>query len=472
LKNLTTGSPTKLLLAFSAPLLIGSLMQQAYQITDAAVVGRVLGVSGLAAIGAVGALIFLLVGFAWGSTAGLAIPVSKAFGADDLPETRRMVAAGTWSALAIAFVITTVGLIFGRSLLVLLGTPDHLLLDAAAYLRITVAGSLLTVGLSYLSAVVRGVGDAKTPLYFGVGAGALNAILVVIFVAYLHLGIPGAAATTVIAQGATLVVALVYLVRRMPQLIPSRAEWRAGLAAIAVPARTGLPMGLQTCAIALGVVVLQSAVNTLGSDSMAAYAAVGRIEGIAIAPLHAFNVAVVTFVAQNRGAEQWLRIRHSVTRAALVVGTLAVALGAVQFALARPLIRIFLHAEAGAPADLAITYLRITAGLFVLLGMKFVFRGAVQGMGMSAIPTASTVVELVVRATVAFWLVNQFGLTGIALAAPLAWTAGLSLNLFAWRRWRRELLRRAGKIDRGEPGGKQTTGRPVGELPELALAGP
>lgn len=468
LKNLTIGSPTKLLLTFTAPLLIGSLMQQAYQITDAAVVGRVLGVNGLAAIGAVGALIFLLIGFAWGSTAGLAIPVSKAFGADDLPQTRRMIAAGTYTALAISVVITAVGLVFGPQLLVLLGTPAHLLPDASAYLQITAGGAVLTVALSYLSAVVRGVGDAKTPLFFGVGAGALNAILVVVFVAFLHLGIPGAAATTVIAQAVTVAVALGYLARRMPQLVPNRAEWRAGWHDIAVPARTGVPMGLQTCAIALGVVVLQSAVNTLGSDAMAAYAAVGRIEGIIIAPLHAFNIAVVTFVAQNRGAEQWLRVRHSVTRAAFVVGSMALAMGAVQFALARPMVRVFLHAGAGAPVDLAVTYLRITAGLFALLGLKFVFRGAVQGMGASAVPTASTVLELVVRASVAFWLVNRFGLTGIALASPLAWMAGFGLNFASWQRWRRELLRRA----RSKTDIETEVAQPVGELPDLALAGP
>jgi len=260
------------------------------------------------------------------------------------------------------------------------------------------------------------------------------------------------------------VVALGYIARRMPQLIPSRAEWREGLRAVAIPARTGVPMGLQTCAIALGVVILQSAVNTLGSDAMAAYAAVGRIEGIIIAPLHSFNIAVVTFVAQNRGAEQWLRVRHSVTRAALVVGSLALAMGAVQFALARPLVQVFLHAGAGAPVDLAVTYLRITAGLFALLGLKFVFRGAVQGMGASAVPTVSTVVELVVRASVAFWLVNRFGLVGIALASPLAWVAAFGLNVAAWQRWRRELLRRA--RPRTEAAGEQLT---VGDL---ALAGP
>lgn len=442
MKNLTTGNPTRLLLRFTLPLVLGGLLHQAYQITDAAVVGRVLGAEALAAVGSVGALIFLLQGFGWGSTNGLAIPVAKAFGANDLVETRRRVAAGAYVAIAVAASVSFIGLVFGRPILNLMAIPNYLLTDAALYLQILISGTVFTTVFAYLAAVLRAVGDSKTPVYFGVASQLINAGLTIWFVFGLRLGIAGAASSTIIAQFLSLTICLTYTARKLKDIIPSRSEWRAGWRLASQSARTGLPMGLQSCSIALGVVILQAAVNTLGGEAMAAYAAAGRIEGIVIAPLHAFNVATITFVAQNRGAKHWLRIRNTVTRALGAVGLIALALGSFQFFMARPLVGVFLHATAEAPIQMAVGYVRITAFAFALLGLKFVIRGAVQGMGNSVIPTISTMLELVVRALLAFWLVNRFGLVGIAVAAPLAWTVAVGLNSVAWLRIRRTLLAR------------------------------
>jgi putative MATE family efflux protein len=442
LKNLTTGNPTRLMLRFTLPLIVGGILHQAYAITDAAVVGRVLGPEALAAVGSVGALLFLLQGFGWGTTNGLAIPVSKAFGSGDLSETRKMVAAGAYVAVVVAAIISFIGLVFGRAILNLIAIPDYLINDSALYLRILITGSAFTTTFAYLSAVIRAVGDSKTPVYFGIASQLLNAGLTIWFVVGMQWGIPGAASSTVIAQLLSLTICLTYASKRIKDIIPNRAEWRAGLSHATKSARTGLPMGLQTCSIAIGTVILQAAVNTLGGEAMAAYASAGRIEGITIAPLHAFNVATVTFVAQNRGAKHWLRIRQTVTKAAGIVGALALTLGTMQFIFARPLVGIFLPAGAGAPIQMAVDYVRITAWAFIILGLKFVIRGAVQGMGNSTIPTISTFLELVVRAALAFWLVNQFGLLGIAVAAPLAWCAGAGLNIVTWFKMRRTLLTR------------------------------
>ena len=442
MKNLTTGNPTKLMVRFTLPLIVGGLLHQAYQITDAAVVGRMLGPDGLAAVGSVGALLFLLQGFGWGTTNGLAIPVSKAFGSGDLMETRKRVAAGAYVAVAISVLISLVGLVFGRMILGLIAVPDYLIDYSALYLRILISGSIFTTTFAYLSAVIRAVGDSKTPVYFGVISQLLNIGLTIWFVVGLHLGIPGAASSTIIAQFLSLSICLFYSSKKLKSIIPNRSEWRAGWGLATHSARTGLPMGLQSCSIALGAVVLQAAVNTLGGEAMAAYATAGRIEGIVIAPMHAFSMATVTFVAQNRGAKHWLRIRQTVTKAAGLVGSLAIVLGAVQFVLAPLLVGIFLHSDAIAPTQMAVQYVRLTSFAFIILGLKFVIRGAVQGMGNSTIPTVSTVLELVVRAALAFWLVNQFGLLGIAAAAPLAWLAGMSLNLITWRKMRQSLLKR------------------------------
>ncbi|MCL1800242.1 MAG: MATE family efflux transporter [Promicromonosporaceae bacterium] len=441
---MTTGSPTRLLIAFTLPILLGSLFQQLYSLTDAAVVGQILGPNALAAVGSVGSIIFLMFGFGWGTSAGLAIPIAKAFGANDLPGTRRAIAAGAYVTLGIAIVVTSIGLFGGQPLLRLMGTPEYLLPDAAAYLRIMSSGAVLATTFAFLGATVRAVGDTKTPLKFAMLSQLLNIALVVWFVAGLDLGVPGAAASTLIAQGITLVTVLWYWRRNFAELIPSRAEWRAGWSDAGASARLGIPMGLQSCAIAIGTVVLQAAVNGLGSESMAAFTAATRVEGIIIAPLHAFNMAVVTFVAQNRGAEQWHRIRHTVKRAVFLVAGVALSLGAFQFAFAPVLVRLFLTDDAAAQAAVATSYLRITAGLFVLLGLKFVVRGAVQGMGNTVIPLVSTLAELGVRIAATATLVAWLGMTGVAFASPLAWMAGLSINVVVWWRMRTRLPQVAG----------------------------
>jgi Na+-driven multidrug efflux pump len=190
----------------------------------------------------------------------------------------------------------------------------------------------------------------------------------------------------------------------------------------------------------LGGLVLQGAVNSLGADAMAAYATAGRIESIVISPMFAFNVAVVTFTAQNRGAEQWNRIRRAVLISSGIVSSIGIVLGTIQFAAAPFLVGIFIPAESTIPAALAISYIRITAWLMAIQGMKFVLRGAVQGMGNSTVPTISTFVELVVRAVVAFALVGIHGLPGIAWAAPTAWVVAVAMNAAMWLRLRSEML--------------------------------
>lgn len=212
MQNLTVGPPTRLILAFTVPLLVGNVFQQIYVFTDAAVVGRLLGLEALAAVGASGSLMFLLIGFSWGASAGLAIPVAKAFGAGDMRGVRRYVAAGAYISAAIAAIVTAVGVIFAKDLLALLNTPAEIIDMSATYLAVTFAGASVTVAFNFLSATIRALGDSKTPLYFLMASSVLNALLVALLVGVFHWGVAGAAGATILAQGAAVAACLALVV--------------------------------------------------------------------------------------------------------------------------------------------------------------------------------------------------------------------------------------------------------------------
>lgn len=442
MQNLTVGPPTRLILAFTLPLLVGNVFQQIYVFTDAAVVGRLLGLDALAAVGASGSLMFLLIGFSWGASAGLAIPVARAFGAGDMAGVRRYVAAGTYISAGIAATITALGVVFARDLLSLLNTPPEIIDQSAVFLTVTFAGSGITVAFNFLSATIRALGDSKTPLYFLMASSVLNAIFVTMLVGVFHWGVAGAAAATILAQGSAVAACVVLVVRRMPALHLAREDWVAGRSALRDPLRTGLPMGFQMSVIAVGALVLQVSVNGLGATAVGAFTAASRVDQLAVAPLNSFGIAMVTFAAQNRGARQWARIRVGAFRTCLVAAGVALVLGVTLVAFSQPIIGLFVGPDQPEVMAMGRTYFLVSGGLYPALALLFVLRNVVQGMGLSTVPTIAGALELVMRAAAALFLVRHFGFLGVAWAAPLAWFGALAPVVPAWLRERRRLLER------------------------------
>lgn len=431
-----------MIVAFTLPLLIGNLFQQVYQFTDAAVVGRMVGVDALAAVGSTGSLVFLLLGFTFGAAGGLAIPVARAFGAGDADAMRRHVAIGVGVSAAVAVGLTTVGTLCARPLLELLNTPAALLADATTFLTITSWGAPVCMAFNFLAAVIRALGDSRTPLLFLVISCLLNAGLVVLFIGGFHLGVAGAAWATVIAQFVSVVLCLWLIVRRMPQLRLRRADWTPRPGEVGESARPGLAMGFQLSVIAIGAVVLQYAINALGADAVAAATTAMRVDQLAVAPLSSFGMAVTTFVAQNRGAGQWARIRSGVLRTSLVTWGLALALGVLIITCGTPIVRVFVGEGEEAVVALAQQYLVVQGVLYPILASLFVLRNAIQGLGATAVPTVAGFMELVLRAGAGIVLVGHLGFLGVALAAPLAWIGALIPVAGSWFLRRRALLRR------------------------------
>ena len=439
--SLTTGRPWRVILSFSIPLLLGNVVQQMYQFADAVVVGRHLGVESLAAVGATGSLLFLLIGFAWGLTSGFAIPIAQAFGAGDGAAVRRSVATGVILTGITSVVLTIVAPLIAAPVLSLLQTPAELMPEATIFTQISFIGASATMFFNYLSAIIRAIGDSRTPLIFLTVSCALNVGLVVLMVGPLEWGVGGAALATVVAQAVSVALCLEFVRRRLPMLHLRRADWRVTRNDFTEHLRLGLPMGFQASIIAIGTLVVQVALNTLGSDAVAAYTTASRVDGLAVAFLSSLGLASSMYAAQNLGGRRPDRIRRGVIEGTWMAIAAGLALGALIIAFGTPMVRLFVGEGSDEVVRLAHLMLIINGCGYWALGVLFVLRGALQGLGHTLIPTVTGVVELVMRVGAALVLGAMIGFEGVALSNPLAWLGAIALLVPAYVRAHRDLGR-------------------------------
>ncbi len=438
-KILTVGSPWRVILAFAVPLLVGNVVQQLYQVTDAFIVGRTLGVGSLAAVGATGSLLFLLLGFAWGLTSGFAIPTAQAFGAGDLAGVRRSVVAGTLLTAAASVVLTAGSLLLTGPALAVLRTPAELVPEATTFATVSFAGAVATMFFNFLSAVVRAIGDSRTPLVFLAVCCGLNVVLVVLLVRVVGTGVGGAALATVVSQAVSVALCLWFIRRRVPVLHVHRADWRVDRAALGEHLRIGLPMGFQASIIAIGALMVQLRLNEIGSDAVAAYTTAARVDGLAVALLASLGLAVSMFVAQNHGGGRPDRIRQGVRQAVRMSVAGSVLLGVLLVTSGAPIVRLFVGPGEDAVVAMAADFLRVNGSMYAVLGVLFVLRGALQGLGRTLVPTVTGVVELVMRVGAALVLGAAFGYAGVVWGNPLAWVGAVLLLVPAYLRAHRSL---------------------------------
>ena len=439
MQDLTKGSPVRLILTFAVPMLLGGLFQQTYVLIDAAVVGMVLGVESLAAVGGSQSVVFLLMGISMGSSAGFAIPVAKAFGAGDMSEVRKTAAAGLLLTIGVAALITVAGVVGGPLLLNVMNTPPEIIEEATLFVRALFAGASTTVLFNYQVATVRALGDSRTPLYLLIGSSIFNALLALLFVGGFGWGVAGAALATLTAHGIAAAVFQVIIWRRLPILRLSRADFAAGSSHLLEPFRLGLPMGLQWSVIAIGSMSVQMAINDLGPLSVAAFTAAMRVDSFGTLPMSAFSTALVTYVAQNRGARQWQRIRQGVWRTVLVGVGISVVAGLIIVMIGSSIVSILTGGDGEVIAMSRQVFLT-NSTLHWVLAIVFITRAAVQGMGVASAPFISCVGETLGRIAVALLLVPQIGFLGVALAAPIAWLVGYFPLGLSWFRQRAKII--------------------------------
>ena len=420
-KDMTEGSPARLILFFTLPLIAGNIFQQLYGFVDTLIVGRFLGVEALAAVGCTGCLMFLLVGCIMGMTAGLTIITGQRFGARDYEGVRHSAAACVVLTMAVSFMTAFIGAYFAREILVLMDTPPDILDGAEDFITIVVGGSPLFSVFIVGANLLRALGDSRHPTMFLATSLCINILLEPLFLLVFEWGIPGAAEAMIVSQALGGLIVWLYIWRKVPALRIQAGDWRLDREFLWQHLRVGLPMAFQTSIIAIGAVILQVALNGLGPVAVASYAAAQKVETIALMPMMSFGMAMAAYTAQNYGARKLGRIKKGVNQCIMMSGTFSILVGIFNIVFGSQLMFLFVGDAEPQVIDYGQVYLTTTGVCYWILALLFIYRSTLQGLGKSFVPTFAGIMELVMRAAAAIWLVQLLGFWGASMASPAAW---------------------------------------------------
>lgn len=434
-KDLTSGNPLKVILWFTLPLALGNLFQQFYSLADTIIVGRFVGVDALAAVGSTGSVNYLILGFVIGLCNGFAIPIAQLFGARDYSDMRRHIVNAGWLCVFWGVLLTVLTVVFVRPIMELMQTPADIIENATLYIGWIFAGIPFVFLYNMVSAIMRALGDSKTPLFFLILTSAVNIILDIVLIIPFHMGVLGAALATDISQAISGVLSFVYLIRKFDILRMNKQELAYDASACARLSGIGLPMGLQCSITAIGSVVMQSAVNLLGSTAVAAVTAAGKTQSLLTVPLESVGTAMATYAGQNLGAARMDRIRKGVLSAHLISAVYALLSFAALHFFDVAIIGLFLDTTAEVEiVVMAQEYMFWNALFFIPLGALIVWRYTIQGLGYSTLAMLAGVAEMLARTVVAILLIPTLGFFGAELANPAAWVAAC-VFLYPAYRW-------------------------------------
>ncbi|MCL2109804.1 MAG: MATE family efflux transporter [Oscillospiraceae bacterium] len=420
-KDMTKGKPLPILIRFAIPVFLGMLFQQFYNVTDTAIVGHLLGSHALAAVGTTGSLNFLILGFVIGITNGFCIPVARQFGAGDVKEMRRFAANAVYLCAFFAVILTTFTMLFTRNMLRMIDVPDDIIDISYSYIILIFAGIPVAMAYNLLACLLRALGNSKSPLYFLGVASVVNIALDLLFIVVWGLGVRGAGIATVLSQAVAATLCYMHIRKNFPVLQFAKEDLRYSFGHIKKLFAAGVPMGLQFSITAVGILILQRAVNGLGTVYIASMTSGNRVAMIFFQPMEALGLTMATYCGQNLGAKKLGRIKRGIRLALAIQFVYCICAGLILFFFGRYLAMMFIKPEETEILNNVQFLLRVSGSFFVSIGVLLVMRNSLQGLGYSVLAMSAGVSELVVRATVAFTLVGRFGFRGAVFASPLSW---------------------------------------------------
>jgi putative MATE family efflux protein len=441
MKDLTDGKPSRLILQFATPMLIGNVFQQLYNVVDSIIVGNFLGKEALAAVGASFPLLFMLISFVIGIASGSTIIISQYFGGKDIQSVRRAIDT-MWVFLFFASIIITVaGITFSGAIFELIRLPSEVIPQARLYFNVYMGGIILFFGFSATSAILRGLGDSKTPLYFLVIATITNILLDLLFIVVFKWGIAGAAIATIISQGGAFITAVIYLNRTHQVFNLSWRKLDFDRFIFRKSLKIGLPSGLQSTFVSLGMLALFRIVNEFGTDTVAAYSVALRIDSLAALASMNFGAALSTYVGQNLGANKPERVFAGLMATLKMSSVVSLAVTVVVIIFRQQLMGLF-------TADTEVIrigaeYLLIVCSFYVVFSAMFVIGGVLRGAGATIVPMFITLFALwFIRIPSSWWLSRELGAAGIWWAIPLGWAigAGFSWIYYLKGNWRKNVV--------------------------------
>ena len=436
--DLTVGKPLFQILRFALPLVLGTLFQQLYSFADTVIVGRCLGTDALGAVGTTYSLNFLILGFVQGACVGFGIPVAETFGAKDKGGLRKYLFNGALLCVVLSVVFAIFTTLMAGPLLHLIHTPEELYADAVLYIRIIFLGIPATVLYNYASSVLRAMGDSQHPFYFLLAASVLNIGLDYLLIVSMGMGVDGAALATVLSQLLSGGLCAFWFFTRTAKQEELTFRGQSSLLSAGHCKRLayiGLPMGFEYSVSAIGAVIMQDAINLLGSTAVAAQTAGEKIRQMFTLPMESVGMAMATYVGQNHGAHRTDRIKQGIKDGCTIQLTYCVAAWVVIFFVKPYAVGLVLGDADPAVTAGAIQYLAIMSMLFCFHGLLMIFRNTLQGLGYSVQAIISGVGELIGRSLGGLLAVKTgLGYVGICLSNPFAWGLAMLYCMFMVRR--------------------------------------
>lgn len=419
--DMTSGSPMKIILWFTLPIFIGNVFQQFYNMADAVIVGKFVGNNALAAVGSTGTIMFLINGFVIGMTAGFTVLTAQKFGAGDERGIRKSVTGAAWLSLIVGLILTAVFMVFMKPLLTLMNTPADIFDDAYAYIMIISGGILAQMLYNLLASILRALGNSRVPLYFLILSAVLNIVLDLVFVIVFQMGAAGAAVATIISQGVSGLLCLVYIGKKVQLLRMTKEDWKPQTTLLSAQLKVGIPMALQYSITAIGTMMVQSSLNILGSTLVAAYTAAGKIEQVVTQAYIAMGTTMATYGAQNMGAGDVPRIRQGFKACTIIGIVYSFIAAAFVMTAGKYMTYLFVSEDVGTIMNSVDIYLKCVGIFFIPLAVVNIYRNGIQGLGYGLLPMTAGIAELIGRGVVAVIAAGQRSYLGVCLASPAAW---------------------------------------------------
>lgn len=388
---------------------------------DAVIVGKFVGNNALAAVGSTGTIMFLINGFVIGMTAGFTVLTAQKFGAGDERGIRKSVTGAAWLSLIVGLILTAAFMVFMKPLLTLMNTPADIFDDAYAYIMIISGGILAQMLYNLLASILRALGNSRVPLYFLILSAVLNIVLDLVFVIVFQMGAAGAAVATIISQGVSGLLCLVYIGKKVQLLRMTKEDWKPQTTLLSAQLKVGIPMALQYSITAIGTMMVQSSLNILGSTLVAAYTAAGKIEQVVTQAYIAMGTTMATYGAQNMGAGDVPRIRQGFKACTIIGIVYSFIAAAFVMTAGKYMTYLFVSEDVGTIMNSVDIYLKCVGIFFIPLAVVNIYRNGIQGLGYGLLPMTAGIAELIGRGVVAVIAAGQRSYLGVCLASPAAW---------------------------------------------------
>ncbi|MDO4293122.1 MAG: MATE family efflux transporter [Eubacteriales bacterium] len=427
--DMTQGQPLSLITKFIIPIILGNIFQQFYSVVDTVIVGQFVGVKALAAVGATGTISFLILGFMQGLTTGFTVLTSQRFGAGDREGVKKSVGNGYVLALIITVLMTAVSVVGMHGLLGMMRTPEDIYGMSYTYIIIICWGMGFNILYNLLSSMLRSVGNSRVPLYFLILAALLNVVMDLVLIIVFHMGVAGAAVATIFSQGVSGLLCLLYIIKKVPLLCIEKRHFRLEKWCVKNQLSIGIPMALQFSITAVGTIMVQTALNMLGSTVVASYTVACKVEQFVTQVHAAMGMTMATYSAQNRGIGNLTRIRQGAKVAFWMSTVYSVVVYVLLEATLPWVVRIFLTGDLTEVLSYVRIYITICGIFFTTLGMIYIYRNVMQGCGFGFLPMMGGVVELLSRAVMALVAARLLSYAGVCWANASAWCLA---GIFLW----------------------------------------